>query len=157
MKTLKIEQYAVLVDDEDYDRLKAYRWRAHNYNGKVYIEMGNHSQDNFWKMSDFIMGVPPQGYIWDHKNGDTLNHQRSNLRLATHAQNCANKGLSKNNTSGFKGVSFIKREQKWAAQIKVDYKNKFLGYFKSPQEAAAAYNIAALKHFGEFAKLNHIN
>jgi len=87
----------------------------------------------------------------DHKDGNGLNNTRDNLRLATKEQNGANSRKQSNNTSGFKGVCWNKQAGKWKAQITVDGKNIYLGYFASKDEAHAAYCTAAEKHFGEFA------
>jgi hypothetical protein len=79
-----------------------------------------------------------------------------NLRLATSSQNCANSPKSKNNTSGYKGVTWHKQHKKWYAQISKDRKNYFLGLYFKAEEAALAYNKKALELFGEFAYLNDV-
>lgn len=89
----------------------------------------------------------------DHIDHNGLNNQRSNLRLATNSQNQANQGLASHNTSGYKGVSWIKRDKKWRAQISVDGKAISLGHFDNPETAYAAYCEAAIKYHGEFANL----
>lgn len=90
----------------------------------------------------------------DHIDNDPLNNRRSNLRLATSAQNVRNTRAGKNNNSGYKGVHFHKGGKRWRAQITVDYKVISLGYFDTAESAALAYNEAASKYYGEFAKLN---
>lgn len=92
----------------------------------------------------------------DHKNHNTLDNRRENLRLAVGGQNGANRKTSKNNTSGYKGVTWNKSKNKWKAQIKVDYKNKNLGSYLTAKDAAIAYNKAAVESFGEFALLNDV-
>lgn len=87
----------------------------------------------------------------DHINGDKTDNRIANLRLATRSQNGANRDANKNNTSGVKGVYWARREQKWAANIKVNGKKKHIGYFRNINEAAAAYERAAIEYFGEFA------
>ena len=87
----------------------------------------------------------------DHIDGNGLNNTRPNLRLATNAQNGANRRKSSNNTSGLKGVHWNKYAGKWRARIKVGGTIIHLGYFTDKDEAHAAYNAAAKKHFGEFA------
>jgi len=102
-----------------------------------------------------ILGRPlAKGEMADHEKGDTLNNRRENLRLATNTENCRNQKRRNTNTSGYKGVWHDKRRNKWLAQIKVNGKNIFLGYHDDPLDAAKAYNDAATKHFGEFARLN---
>jgi hypothetical protein len=101
------------------------------------------------------MGAVPKGMEIDHKDGDGLNNQRSNLRLASKKQNQANRGAPTNNRSGYKGVSANGRGG-WRASIFVDGKTRRVGDYDTPLEAARAYNQAALAAFGEFAKLNEV-
>ena len=76
------------------------------------------------------------------------------LRLATHAQNNANQKPNKGGSSRYKGVTWHKRAEKWQAQIMVNNKKIYLGCFNDEEEAAAAYNVAAIEHFGKYARLN---
>jgi len=93
----------------------------------------------------------PQGKPFvDHIDGDRKNNSLSNLRWCTYAENNRNVGKRITNTSGYTGVTFNKRYGKWQAQIKVDGKNKYLGLFRTKEEAAAAYEEAAKREFGEF-------
>lgn len=87
----------------------------------------------------------------DHKNRDPLDNRRSNLREATRSENCANRGINSNNTSGFKGVDFHKSSGKWRARICVNRKSIDLGLFDKPHDAHEAYVHAANRYFGEFA------
>jgi len=93
----------------------------------------------------------------DHKDTNKLNNSFLNLRLATQSQNMSNRGKQVVNTSGYKGVRFHKPTGKWQAYIKVNYKQKHLGLFEFIEDAAFAYNQAALKFHGEFAYLNEVN
>lgn len=95
-----------------------------------------------------------KGLLVDHKDQNKLNNQRSNLRLATHSENQANRGLHPKNRSGFKGVSWNKNARKWAASIQFQGKRIYLGLYLTKEQAAVAYNLAASKYFGEFAQLN---
>jgi len=141
-----------LVDDDDFEWLSKFRWRAYrNQCGCWYARRGESSIF----MHREILGEP-LGVEVDHRDGDGLNNQRYNLRLATHSQNLCNRGKQRNNTSGYKGVSWFKRVGKWHARIQINGRDKHLGYFDILEEAARAYNVAALEHFGEFAKLNEI-
>ncbi len=90
----------------------------------------------------------------DHKNGNRLDNRRQNLREATHQENMRNRGAQSNSKTGIKGVSWDKITQKWVARIKFNGKALNLGRFVLIEDAKKAYNIAALKYFGEFARLN---
>lgn len=95
-----------------------------------------------------------KGECVDHIDMNGLNNQRSNLRLATNAQNQQNKPAYSTNKCGYKGVYWAKDRQKWRAGIQVNEKTINLGQFDTAVEAAKAYDIAAIEHHGEFARLN---
>lgn len=86
----------------------------------------------------------------DHINHDTLDNRRENLRLASFSQNAMNRNKQQRNTSGYKGVSWINRCNKWLARIKVNNKSIHLGYFDDPETAYEAYCKAADHYHGEF-------
>ena len=90
----------------------------------------------------------------DHVNGNRADNRWSNLREATPLQNACNKNLCKNSKSGYKGVSFCKRNNKWRAYISVNHKMKHLGYWNTAQEAAHKYDAACLDLHGQFARTN---
>lgn len=98
--------------------------------------------------------------IIDHINGDGLDNRKQNLRICTKSENACNRGIDRDNTSGYKGVCYIsnktKRVKRWIAQIAINKKHICIGYFHTKEEAAIAYNEAATKYHGEFAKLNII-
>jgi hypothetical protein len=98
-----------------------------------------------------VHGVWPPAQI-DHVNRGTANNAIAELRLATHSQNQRNKTNQKNNTSGYKGVSFRKDMGRYDARIKVNGKSIHLGFFDDPRLAHAAYVAAARKHFGAYAR-----
>ena len=93
----------------------------------------------------------------DHiDNTAKLNNAIENLRWATYHEQRGNTSTRPNTSSQYKGVYWCKRSSRWIAQIRIDSKNIYLGCFKSEEEAALAYNKAAIEYFGEFAKLNII-
>jgi hypothetical protein len=90
----------------------------------------------------------------DHINGVRSDNRIANLRGATPSQNLRNRPRPRNNTSGHKGVSWNTGRQAWLATIRYEGTNKNLGYFAAREDAAAAYNRAALKYHGEFARID---
>lgn len=91
----------------------------------------------------------------DHVNSkDTLNNSDKNLRLASKSDQQHNKGIQRNNTSGFKGVNYFKPANMYRAQITINGKTATIGYRKLAEDAARLYDLAALKYHGQFAYLN---
>lgn len=88
----------------------------------------------------------------DHVNMDRSDNRLDNLRVSSRAENMWNRTAQTNNTSGFKGVTWDKRKAKWLAQISVEGRHIFLGYFASPAEAHTAYSAAAKRLHGDFAR-----
>lgn len=144
--------FVARVDDSDFALVSSFRWRAKKGHGTLYAvahdyENGN---DRTIRMHRLILGL--SGPAIDHRDGDGLNNQRHNLRVCTDSQNQYNKRRSWSR-SGYKGVFWDKRKQKWWARIGV---RGFLGYFDDPREAALAYDAAAIRLFGEFAATNQM-
>ena len=144
-------KYAV-VDREDYEYLSQWKWYCSTRGYARRAEYPNGKQ-RFIHLHRIVAFTPEEMEV-DHINGDTLDNRKSNLRNCFHYQNSYNKKLSKKNTSGYKGVSWYPKYQKWVAQIAYKRKGYTLGYFERKEEAALAYNIAAKKYFGEFARIN---
>lgn len=145
-----------LVDAADYAALSNWSWHVTRSGNRYYV--ARNVGRRVFLMHREIMNAP-QGTDVDHINGDSLDNRRENLRLATRKQNQANRRLGRNSTSGFKGVSRYdygrcKGKGLWMASIRINGKKTTLGYFKSKEAAARAYDAAATRHFGEFAKLN---
>lgn len=99
----------------------------------------------------YMTGNWPANQI-DHIDKNPQNDSWQNLREATNQQNNANTGRQKNNTTGYKGVTWDKRNKKWRAQIMVNGRGIALGRFMCPAAAHMAYQIAANKYFGEFSR-----
>jgi hypothetical protein len=94
------------------------------------------------------------GLITDHINRNGLDNRKSNLRIVNQALNCLNGNLQKNNTSGYRGVSWLKRRSRWIVRINIDGILKYVGYFHNLTDAAIAYDKAAILHYGKNAVLN---
>lgn len=97
----------------------------------------------------YVHGEWPVGHL-DHRNGIKNDNRLDNLRIAARLGNATNRGKFKNNTSGYKGVSYCKRSLKWSAHVQADKQQRHLGYFSTPEEAYAAYCAAAQQLHGEY-------
>lgn len=128
--------------------------------GYRFVVTGIHGHgDKRWRNSRIIWlwmtGEWPDDNEIDHIDNDGWNNRWENLRKATHSQNAKNLRLKSNNTSGFPGVSYDKRRERYRARITVDWKEKWLGYFETLDDAVKAYRKAAVRYHGEFA--GHLN
>lgn len=153
--------YRALVDAKDVPRVRQYSWHALTAgarNRTVYAVTTTwprgsspSKKPGIIYLHRLLLGLSPgDRRIVDHRNMNGLDCRRSNLRLATNQQNLANRGHQKNNKLGVKGVS--PHGGFFMACIKVNRKTIYLGLYKTVEEAACAYNNAAAKHFGAFAK-----
>ena len=161
VKTIPLTQGKVaLVDDEDYEELKKYKWFAqkdHNWNRWYAIRK---TRDKNRKRKSIRMHQQITGFkykIIDHINHDGIDNRKCNLRACTHSQNKKNSNLYKNNKSGLNGVSWFKTNKKWHAQICKDKTVIHLGYFKNKNDAGRAVDKKAKELFGEFTVLNFLN
>lgn len=141
------------VDDADYEKVSPFKWSINGKAGYAVRGLVENGKARTQLMHRLIMDAP-EGSRIDHVNGDKLDNRRRNLRFATRSQNAMNKGKPKNNTSGFKGVSWYKKAKKWCARIKVNGKTIHLGLFAEIKIAARAYDAAARELHGEFAYTN---
>jgi hypothetical protein len=145
-----------ILDQEDYYKLSKFRWYIKGSFGKFYAARNykyDSRQTKTVSMHREIMNAP-RGLLVDHRNRDGLDNRRENLRLATYSQNNCNKAKRKNTSSRFIGVCFNKLNKRWGVNIKPQGKRIFLGYFDNEIDAARAYDEAAKKYHGEFARLN---
>lgn len=148
-----------LVDDQDYEEVSKYRWRLSTTGyatRTIWYGRQQTPKHRHITMHRELLGSAAIGKEIDHRNGVKLDNRRENLRPCTHRENARNRGKTRANTTGFKGVvkHAGKQSKGFIAQIRVDNKNRYLGYFPTPELAAAAYNKAAIQHFGEFVQIN---
>lgn len=146
-----------IVDPLIYYWLNSYHWTIDGNGENIYATrniMTANGKRTIMRMHREIMNAPA-GILVDHRNNNGLDNRIENLRLATHAQNMHNRGkFLLNSTSQFVGVHLDKRAFNWKVQIRHKGKTIFLGRFDSEIEAAKAYDAAAKKYHGEFARLN---
>lgn len=158
-----------IVDNEDYQHLIKWKWQfrrtpnshngyadRHEYIGKI----DNKYQTYRVHMHRELIEVPSNMFV-DHINRDSLDNRKENLRVCTIGENARNARPRSDNTSGYKGVSWHKRDKKWTANISYKENNNIirvsLGYHNTKDEAAIAYNKAAQKYHGEFAYINSVS
>jgi hypothetical protein len=154
MKYIKLTNSCLqaMIDDSDEDLVNQYKWRVEYARRKKYIATGCSTDKNNPHLFLHQLLIGTKGV--DHKDNNTLNNCRDNLRTATQSQNMANRGKQRNNTTGFKGVFREPSNGRIFAKIGFKGRSIRLGTFNTLEEAASAYDKAALSYFGEFAYLN---
>jgi hypothetical protein len=148
MKEIPLTQdLVVIVDDDDYEELMKYKWCARRGNANFWVAIRNtlvgEGRPRQIQMHRQLLDAPENMEV-DHINGNTLDNRRCNIRLATRAQNLANRRIFKNNPTGYKNV--YKRGN--------GYGMRFEMKCDTAEEAARAYDRVARIVHGEFAKLN---
>lgn len=146
-----------LIDVGDYDKIKDYYWRITFQQEFNYYCVETKIKKKQTKLSRYLLGITDKNIYVDHINGDSLDNRRSNLRIASPHQNSMNR-VKVSKTRLYKGVN--QNSNRWVAHIGYTNsktgvrKNIYLGSFKTPEEAAKAYDKKAIELFGEFARLN---
>lgn len=140
-----------IIDNEDYSLVSQFKWYLLNKGRTKYV----HNQYGQLLHRVVMKCVKGDGKVVDHKDHDGLNCQKENLRICTHKENQRNVRSHKDSTSKYLGVCWHKKKKKFEVRVRVEGKNIRLGYFFNETEAAKAYDVAAKKHYGEFANLNY--
>lgn len=161
MREIQLTQGQVaIVDDDDYERVNAFKWTAQKIKQKervvfyakrtVWSNWSEGSQETIL-LHRFIMNAEKGTFI-DHKNGNSLDCRKNNLRTASRSENNANRRVRRMKPVQYKGVDAVR--EKFKAQISVNGKTQSLGLFSTQEAAAIAYDQKARELFGEFASLN---
>jgi hypothetical protein len=149
-----VKGYNIQIDDEDMERVMSHAWwvsSSPEIDGHV-LCFSAKIEKKIVKLHRFIMGSP-EGRIVDHRNGNRLDNRKQNLRVCGLGDNNRNLGISRRNTSGYKGVSFNKQRSKYRAYIHLsDGHQKHLGFFDTPEDAAREYEKAAKQYFGDYCR-----
>lgn len=142
----------VLVDLEDVEKCKLFNWCK---NGSNYIATKINNKSI--RLHRYLLNLSSYFPLVDHANRNKFDNRKANLRICTKSENVCNSGKRKNNTSGYKDVFFKKRNNTWFTITETVNGRAYAGGFNTPEEAALAYNQAALKYHGEFAYQNEVN
>ncbi len=156
MKTIILSAgHTLIIDDIDSD-LCGYLWTTHqDYRGNIYAVRKYNGNIIFLHRIIYDRVSPNENPEQvDHKDRNSLNCVRSNLRAATVSQNNANHEIRKDSLTGYKGVTYHNQNKNYVAYIRYNKQRMHLGCFKTPEEAALAYNRSAKRLFGEFACIN---
>lgn len=153
----KFGYFKILFDKDDYEIVKEHTWfisKCWNKNSNLTpifypttsIKIAKGKRKNV--MMHRMLTNPPKGKVVDHRDSNSCNNRKENLRVCTQSQNRQNyKGKNPNNTSGHIGVTWNKREEKWMAHVRVSWKFKNLGYYDDIMDAVAARKAGEEKYF----------
>lgn len=161
VKSKKFGGKIVFIDDSDFEKIKDFTWglaegkKTFYARARVMVDRLSEIGTKHVRMHRLIMGVAEDTQI-DHINHNGLDNRRENLRIANDHQQGANKRIQCGSTTGFKGVTFIKKKGLYKPRIRVN--GKLIGgrSTKNIYDAAVQYNEMAIKHFGEFACINEL-
>jgi hypothetical protein len=146
-----------LIDESDIDAIRQTCWTAKRTTGGWYahglLGRGTSGKWCYVAMHELLLRID-DGINVDHINGNGIDNRRCNLRPCSQQENCMNRIRRCDSSSQYKGVGWYPKYSKWFAKIQCGDAKEFLGYFASEVDAAVAYDSAARRLFGEFARLN---
>lgn len=155
MKTIQLTKgFQTIVDDEDYDWLTKRSWHAKQNNGSNIYACSSttiNKKKVAMRMHRYILGITDPSILVDHRNGDSLDNRRCNLRVCDAYQNSWNRKLTRNDV----GVSL--KNDKWCVSLRVKKKEIELVGFKSKESAVFVYNKVVSFYRGDFASLNELD
>jgi hypothetical protein len=135
-----------LVDDDMYDYLIQWNWRAERGEYAIRTE----HRKRVWMHR--VITNAPEGMEVDHRDGNGLNNRRGNLRICTKSQNMHNTPKRKDGKNKYRGVHFRSDIGKYEARISVDKSRYYLGVYDTAEDAAEVYNKVSKKYLGEFRR-----
>ncbi|WP_257819665.1 HNH endonuclease [Burkholderia glumae] len=144
---------AAWIDEEDFERVSARKWHAHKIvlsTGRIYFYAETKIQGRAVSLHRFIL-QPAPGVLVDHRDRDTLNCRRNNLRVCTHGQNMMNRPTLPQNKLGVKGVRYDRKKRRYCVEIYANGLRVWLGSYRTLSDARRAYADGAARYHGEFA------
>jgi hypothetical protein len=146
--------YVAIVDEEDHEWLSEWKWCANSKKGNAYAfrTVGHGGKRIGIYLHRLVLGIDGTEAVADHINGDTLDNRRANLRVVNHWQNAVNAKMYANNTSGVKGVDFVKQRGQYRARIFRYHKQITVGYSGTLRGAAALRREAEKELYGEYVR-----
>lgn len=147
MQKIAFGKHLLLIDDQDVHLFKIYKFFVHSRGYITGYKIGRRADG--YELLHRLIAKPGIGLIVDHADGNKMNNTRANLRVCTFSQNNANK---RTRSPGRRGIR--KKKNRWYARIKEKGIEKYLGCYKSKDEAIEAYNRAAVSIFKDFAIIN---
>jgi hypothetical protein len=145
-----------MIDLDDVEICKKYKWQAHKSGGnKFYAVARIKGSNKLIRLHRLILNFSDTSRDIDHINGNGLDNRKNNLHIATRQENMMNQRIiPSNNTSGYIGVTWNKRANKWSAQIKINGKHISLGDYINIEDAIKARKDGELKYFGKNKFIN---
>jgi hypothetical protein len=156
-RSIPVGESTAWVDQDDYAMVSKWRWHVSSGSRTLYATRNLHYRNGAHHQTSMhrMLMLPDPGLEVDHSNGNGLDNRRANLRTCTKRDNVRNQA-PRGGASSYKGVHWHKRERVWHGRISYDGRLHHLGGFRDEIDAALAYDLAAIREFGEFARTNFL-